>query len=188
MKVILSTQNKHKLKEIRRILKGIKVKGLGIKVKEDGKTFEQNALKKAKAAAKISKSIALADDSGLMVEALNGKPGVKSARFVKGIPTPDKLCLKLLTMMEHKYNRKAKFVCVVAVAYPSGKYKVIRGEVRGKITEKMSGIHGFGYDPVFMPSGYKKTFAQMSPAQKNCISHRAKAFIRVKSYLSKVKI
>ncbi len=175
--ILIATTNKHKLREIRHILKGTRVWGLGIRVKEDAKTFEQNAIKKAKAVARKYKQIVIADDSGLMVDCLKGKPGVKSARFASP-PTPKNLCTKLLREMGKGRRRKgrgAKFVCVIAIVYPSGKVRTVKGICRGKIIHEMRGKHGFGYDPVFVPNGYKKTFAEMKPSMKNRISHRARA-------------
>jgi len=180
--VLVATTNKHKLREIRHILRGIRVWGLGVRVKEDGKTFEENAIKKAKAVAKKDGRIAIADDSGLMVDCLKGKPGVKSARFASP-PTPGNLCMKLLKVMRNAecVTRRAKFVCVIAVVYPAGKARTVKGICRGKITCEMRGKHGFGYDPVFVPDGYKKTFAEMKPSMKNRISHRARALRKLKS-------
>jgi len=173
-KILVATSNKHKLREIRHILKGTRVLGLGTRVKEDGKTFKANAIKKAKAVAKRDGCIAIADDSGLMVDCLGGRPGVKSARFATP-PTPHNLCTKLLGVMRKCVMRNAKFVCVIAIVYPSGKTRTVKGICRGKIIREMRGKHGFGYDPVFVPKDYKKTFAEMKPSMKNRISHRARA-------------
>ena len=181
MEILVATSNKHKLAEIQHILKGIRVEGKGIRVKEDGKTFEENAAKKALTIAKRYKEPALADDSGLMVTCLNDLPGVKSARYASP-PTPENLCQKLLKAMKNSKNRRAKFVCVIALAKPNGKVKYFRGEVKGTIADRMRGTHGFGYDPVFIPNGYKKTFGQMSPAAKNKISHRGRALAKLKRF------
>ncbi|MBI5699762.1 RdgB/HAM1 family non-canonical purine NTP pyrophosphatase [Candidatus Saganbacteria bacterium] len=182
MKLLVATTNKHKLKEIRHIL-GVKVEGRKLNVKENGKTFEENAIKKARAGARKFKQLTIADDSGLMVNCLDGLPGVKSARFATP-PTPKNLCQKLLRVMRRcRANRRAMFVCVIALARPDGRVRTFKGIVRGKIIEEMRGRHGFGYDPVFVPNGSKKTFAQMSPAFKNRISHRARALKMLKSYL-----
>jgi len=178
--ILVATSNKHKLKEIRRILRGTRVEGRGTKVKENGKTFEENAIKKVRSIKLKAGQIAMADDSGLMVDCLGGKPGVKSARFASP-PTPENLCRKLLRVMLRCKSRKAKFVCVIAVAYPSGKIKTVKGICRGKIIHEMRGKYGFGYDPVFIPAGYAKTFAQMKPPLKNFISHRARALRKLKS-------
>ncbi|KAF0134744.1 MAG: ribonuclease PH [Candidatus Saganbacteria bacterium] len=178
MNILLATSNKHKLEEIRHILK-VSIEGCSLNVKEDGTTFEENAVKKAKTVSKKFKCIAIADDSGLMVDSLNGAPGVKSARYASP-PTPENLCGKLLNALKDSKNRKAKFVSVIAIAYPDGKTKTFRGEVKGNIIKEMRGEHGFGYDPVFVPIGYKKTFAEMKPAFKNKISHRHEALIKLK--------
>ncbi|MFC1511255.1 RdgB/HAM1 family non-canonical purine NTP pyrophosphatase [Candidatus Margulisiibacteriota bacterium] len=192
-RIIVATSNKHKLREIRRILR-LRVAGHGVRVKENGKTFEANAIKKAKAVAKkFPGDIVIADDSGLMVDCLGGKPGVRSARFAKP-PTKGNLCGKLLRKIRENQgksrsasrrgSRQAKFVCVIAVVYPSGKVKTVKGVCPGKIIEEMRGQHGFGYDPVFVPAGYKKTFAQMKPAMKNRLSHRGRALKKLEKLLS----
>ena len=184
MKLLVGTTNEHKLKEIQHIL-GTKVEGCGLKVAETGKTFEENAIKKAKAVARKFKTAAIADDSGLMVDCLNGAPGVRSARFASP-PTPYNLCTKLLSVMKNCKNRKAQFVCVIALVQSDGKVKTFKGIVKGRIIDEMRGTHGFGYDPIFVPDGYKKTFAEMSPAVKNRISHRAKALKKLKEMLAGV--
>ena len=180
--ILVATANKHKLREIRHILRS-PVASRQSPVKETGKTFEENAIKKAKAVARKNGCIAIADDSGLMVDCLKGKPGVKSARFASP-PTPKNLCQKLLRVMRLRgANRRAKFVCVIAIVYPSGKVRTVKGICRGKIIHEMRGRHGFGYDPVFVPNGYKKTFAEMKPSLKNRISHRARALHKLKLIL-----
>jgi len=181
--ILVATSNKHKLREIRHILKS-PVVGCSLPVKENGITFEANAIKKAKAVAKKYGETAIADDSGLMVDCLGGRPGVKSARFATP-PTPENLCGKLLKVMRETGCgvRGAKFVCVIAIAYPSGKVKTVKGICPGKIIHEMRGSHGFGYDPVFVPTGYKKTFAEMSPSMKNRISHRGRALNKLKAIL-----
>lgn len=181
--IIVATTNPHKLGEIGQILKGAMVKALGTKVRENGKTFEENAIKKAKALKLKPNQIAIADDSGLMVNCLNGKPGIQSARFADP-PTVHNLCIKLLNVMRWcRGKRRAKFVCVIAIAYPSGKVETVKGICRGKIIDGMKGTHGFGYDPVFVPDGYKKTFAEMKPGFKNKISHRARALRKLKKII-----
>jgi inosine/xanthosine triphosphate pyrophosphatase family protein len=200
MKIIVATQNKHKLREIRHILKS-RVASHDSRVKETGKTFEENAIKKALAIKLKEGELAIADDSGLMVDCLGGKPGVRSARFASP-PTAENLCKKLLRVIDGKgvgkgsgsgeggkgvgigrKNRRAKFVCVIAIAYPSGKVRTVKGICRGRIIYEMRGKQGFGYDPVFVPLGYKKTFAEMKPSMKNRLSHRAKALRKLKSII-----
>lgn len=179
--IIVATSNKHKLREIRHILR-LPANSYQLPVKENGRTFEENAIKKARAVARKTGKIAIADDSGLMVNCLGGKPGVKSARYASP-PTPKNLCRKLLRATAGCKARGARFVCVIAIAYPSGKVRTVKGVVRGRIIREMRGAHGFGYDPVFMPCGYCKTFAEMKPSMKNRISHRARALQKLKEIL-----
>ncbi|MFA4844504.1 MAG: RdgB/HAM1 family non-canonical purine NTP pyrophosphatase [Candidatus Margulisiibacteriota bacterium] len=180
-KIVVATANRHKLREITQILK-LRVTSHESRVTENGKTFEANAIKKVKALKLKPGQIGIADDSGLMVNCLGGKPGVKSARFATP-PTPANLCAKLLRVTKNCPDRGAKFVCVIAIAYPSGKIRTVKGVCRGRITREMQGKHGFGYDPVFRPCGYKKTFAEMSAVEKNRISHRGRALRKLREIL-----
>ncbi|OGC24916.1 non-canonical purine NTP pyrophosphatase, RdgB/HAM1 family [candidate division WOR-1 bacterium RIFOXYB2_FULL_42_35] len=184
MQILVATGNKHKLREVKQILK-LRVTGCELRVHENGKTFEANAIKKAKAIKLKPGQIAIADDSGLEVKALNGKPGIKSARFAGPNPTPEKLCTKLLRVMSNvnEVMRIAQFVCVIAIVYPNGEVKTVKGICKGKIIHEMRGERGFGYDPVFVPQGYKKTFAEMSPVMKNRLSHRGRALKKLKELL-----
>lgn len=182
-KILLATNNPHKVKEIKDILKikGLKILSLldfneKFNVKENGKTFKENAVKKARVAAKKFGLISVADDSGLCVKALNARPGVRSARYVRPPVTSQRLCAKLLKEMEGKPNRRAFFVCSVAISFPDGKVKTVEGRCYGRISEIIKGSKGFGYDPVFIPDGYSKTFAEVSRSQKNKLSHRGRAF------------
>ncbi|OGB90518.1 non-canonical purine NTP pyrophosphatase, RdgB/HAM1 family [candidate division WOR-1 bacterium RIFCSPHIGHO2_01_FULL_53_15] len=181
--IIVATTNEHKLREIGQMLKGRRVTGNGIWVKENGKTFEANAIKKVKAIKLKPGQIGVADDSGLMVDCLGGSPGVRSARFADP-PTPKNLCGKLLRLMKDCRNRNASFVCAIAIAFPNGGIRVVKGIVHGKIADKMRGHSGFGYDPVFIPTGYRQTFAEMAPAEKNRISHRGRALRKLKEIIS----
>jgi len=181
--ILLATTNLGKLKEIRKILKLRRTNFLSysdmpfkIKIIENGKTFQENSIKKAVLSAKKFNIVSIAEDSGLCVDSLDGQPGIKSARFVRPPVTKERLCKKLLSLLKSKKNRKAKFVCSVTVAFPDGRYKNITRYCYGKISDKMFGENGFGYDPVFIPKGYKKTFGQMSDKKKNVLSHRGKAF------------
>lgn len=191
-RLIIATNNEHKLKELREILnpyfKGIlSLKEAGIKHEtvEDASTFEGNALKKAREIAAISGCAALADDSGLTVCALNGEPGVYSARYA-GEPCDDKKNLELvLKKMEGKIDRTASFVCVLALVTPE-KELTARGEVAGELTNSPQGEGGFGYDPIFYVPKYKCTFAQMTPEQKNSLSHRALAAKTLAAKLEKL--
>jgi len=192
--ILLATNNKHKVGEIKKLLniKGLRLLSLSdfpekFSVKEDGITFKQNALKKALSAAKKFKIPCLSDDSGLCVRALSGKPGVKSARFVRPPVTAQRLCEKLLLKMKNVPARKrgAKFVCCVALAHPSGKTVTVEADCPGTIGFEMRGSQGFGYDPVFIPKSMDKTFAQISRGQKNLLSHRGKAFRKIKKEILK---
>jgi XTP/dITP diphosphohydrolase len=191
--LVIATKNRGKVMEIKHLLKPLKLKVLSLPdlkgigdIKENGKTFKANAVKKASAVARKLKTLVMADDSGLQVEALNGKPGIKSARFAGPNPTTKKLCVKLLRLMRGKKNRKARFVCDIAMAMPGGKIKVVEGTCRGRIIDRMLGTNGFGYDPVFVPQGHSKTFAQMNLKYKNQISHRGKALKKAKAYIATI--
>lgn len=178
-KLIIATNNKHKLKELREVLHpyfesilSLEEAGIQHETVEDAATFEGNALKKAREIACISGCAALADDSGLSVKALNGEPGVYSARYA-GEPCNDRKNLELvLETMEGIKDRTACFVCVLALVTPSGELTA-RGEVAGELTYAPQGEGGFGYDPIFYIPQYKCTFAQMTQEQKNQLSHRA---------------
>lgn len=195
MDLIIASKNKGKAKEIKHLLKGLRIKIYSLldypkapTVRETGKTFKENALKKALVIARKFKKLALADDSGLEVIYLNGAPGIRSSRFVRPPVTSKKLCTKLLKKLKGVPGNKrgARFVCVAAVAKPDGKVSVTQGICKGKIAFEMKGNHGFGYDPVFIPSGFKKTFGELSPATKNKLSHRGRAIRKVRKVLKKI--
>ncbi|MBI3315855.1 MAG: RdgB/HAM1 family non-canonical purine NTP pyrophosphatase [Candidatus Omnitrophica bacterium] len=182
--LVLGTKNEHKRRELERLLKGSGVKVLSLKSfpecpepKENGKTFEANARKKATYYSRHTRFLTLADDSGLSVSYLKGKPGVLSARFA-GEPCSyadnNRKLLGLLGSLPSA-RRQAKFVCVMALYDRGLPVKVLRGECTGRISFSEKGRNGFGYDPVFIPKGFKKTFAEIGPAAKNKISHRGKA-------------
>lgn len=182
--IILGTKNKNKLRELQKLLKGASVRVRSLvdfpkcrDVVEDGKTFEANARKKARLYSRHTKGWVLADDSGLMVSYLKGKPGVYSARFAGPGCTYHDNNRKLLRLLMRvpKAKRRAKFVCVMAL-YDNGRFvNTVRGECQGMITFEETGKNGFGYDPVFIPDGFSKTFAELPPSVKNKISHRGKA-------------
>jgi XTP/dITP diphosphohydrolase len=189
VKFVLATKNKGKLIEFRRMLDLPEVELLGmeeipqlknVEIREDGKTFLENALKKAKEVSRRSGMPAIADDSGLVVYALGGRPGVYSARFAGESATDEQNNLKLLQEMRCKTNRKAAFVCVLAVVSPKGRTFIYEGRCEGLITEAPLGNKGFGYDPVFYYPPLKKTFAQMDVEEKNKVSHRAMAIKKLK--------
>ncbi|MFH1710430.1 MAG: XTP/dITP diphosphatase [bacterium] len=189
--LIIATKNKGKVREIKHVLKPLGSKILSLldlpkmpDIKETGKTFEENAVRKAKTIAKKTKELVLADDSGLEVKAMKGKPGIRSARYAGPNPTTIRLCRKLLKEMKDRKDRRARFVCVIVIAGPK-KLRTVKGICSGSITLEMKGRHGFGYDPIFVPDGYNKTFAQMPLKLKNKISHRGKALQKAKAYLAR---
>ena len=194
MELVVATRNKDKLREIKALLKGLRVKVFSLdsfkgvpEVTEDGKTLKDNAIKKAVQISKFLKRFAVADDSGLEVECLDGGPGVYSARFSgkdATYKTNNEKLLKLLKGMLLS-KRKACFRCVIAVANKGKVIGVAEGRCCGKIGFESKGDNGFGYDPVFIPNGFKKTFAQMSASRKNNISHRSKALSKAKNIISK---
>ena len=182
MKLLAATNNKHKLEELTTILQpqGISVisaaQAGGISdVVEDGDTFEANAIKKALATAKEKNMMVFADDSGLCVDALDGRPGIYSARYAGPDATDADRMQKLLGELANKKDRTARFVCVIAIATPKGLIGTARGECVGTIGAKPQGNEGFGYDPLFIPNGYDQTFAELGEDIKNSMSHRGNA-------------
>ncbi len=185
LKIVFATGNAHKLQEINEISKGSGIEFVlppeGFDPIETGTTFEENSYIKAVEASKLSKMIALADDSGLCVDALNGEPGIHSARYAS---TAQDRINKLLTNLAGVTNRNAKFVCAMTLVDELGNVlnKEI-GECYGKIAEHQSGINGFGYDPIFLVDGYGVTMADMSEELKNQVSHRSAALNKMISYI-----
>ena len=180
--IVLATGNRGKVKEFEGLLHGIagRIIGLGDlesppEVVEDGETFMENALKKARTIAKYSGKPALADDSGLAVDALGGKPGVYSARYSGEDATDEKNIDKLLRELGDAEHRSARFVCFLALVTPDGKETVVSGKCEGVILTERRGSGGFGYDPVFYLPEYERTMAEIPPDLKNRISHRARA-------------
>lgn len=192
--IVIATNNAKKLYELRNILDGLNIKaisqseaGIDIEVEETGSTFEENALLKAKAVCEASGLPTVADDSGLEVSALNGEPGVLSARYA-GVGAKDKERYNLLLNNMNgvpEGQRQAKFVCAIAFCMPKGNSFTVRGECDGEITFEPSGTGGFGYDPVFYVKEFGCTFAQLKPEQKSSISHRGKALRLFKERLEK---
>lgn len=182
MKLVIATRNRHKLEEIHAIFD---FQGLEVcsafdfpeipDIVEDGDTLEANAIKKASEICNVTGLPALADDSGLEVEALNGEPGIYSARWAGEGCTYHDNNLKLLRELAGKTNRRARFRTVIALALPGEKPLTVEGSVQGRIIEELRGDQGFGYDPLFMPDGYNRTFAELPAEVKNRISHRARA-------------
>lgn len=192
MTIVLATRNRKKVSEITRIFAGYDVRFLTLdsfpdcpEVEEDGKTFRANAVKKAVHVARCTGCAALADDSGLEVFALGGEPGVFSARYAGEGSNDEKNLKKLLAEMKDllKDDRKARFACCVALALPDGKHKTFTAYANGRIGRKSRGNNGFGYDPVFYPEGFRQTFAEMTDAEKDSLSHRGKALKKLYVYL-----
>ncbi len=180
--LLIATHNKGKAREISDLLRPYVSKfytasDLGLEEPEEtGATFTENAILKAKAAAKISGKVSLSDDSGLAVNALNGDPGIYSARWGGENKDFNLAMKKVSEALEDSKDRSAYFVCVLALAWPDGHTETFEGRVNGEIVWPMRGTQGFGYDPIFQADGYDITFAQMNPEEKHAISHRANAF------------
>jgi len=197
MRIIAATKNKHKIEEIQAITGEFGMEVISraeagvpdIEIEEDGDTFEENSEKKAREIMELCGEITIADDSGLMVDALGGAPGVISARFAGEDGNDLKNNEKLLSLLSNvaPENRTARFVSVITMIYPDGKKIVARGECEGHIIYKPRGSNGFGYDPLFIPNGYDQTFAELSGAEKNHISHRAIALQRLRMKLMEEK-
>ena len=192
MDIILATRNKKKIEEIRRITQGLSLSVLSLadfpdcpEVVEDRDTFEGNAVKKATEIAQCTGRTALADDSGLEVEALDGAPGVYSARYAGASGDDAQNCEKLLSELRDvpDEQRGARFVCCMALAREDGSVHTFFGYARGKIGRERRGTTGFGYDPVFFPEGHDRTFAQMSGEEKDGLSHRGKALEKLVEFL-----
>ncbi len=195
MELLIATNNKGKVREIKEILKGLDMevfsladKGIDVDVIEDGTTFEENSMKKASEIFKIANCITVADDSGLEVDALDGAPGVYSARYAGEGATDEEKYTKLLNELKDVPDEKrtARFVSVVAVILPDGTKTTLRGECEGFIIREPAGSGGFGYDPVFFVPELNKTFSEVTLEEKNQISHRGKAFKKLREYLEKL--
>lgn len=193
--VVLATRNQGKVREFQELLKDHPIEMFGLdkfgpipEVEEDGKTFDDNAYKKAFFTAKVLGLPAVSDDSGLVVEALNGAPGVKSARYAGSGATDEDNIKKLLSEMKDESNRKAAFECVISIAVPSGPALTYEARCEGEITTEIKGSRGFGYDSVFFYPPLEKTFAEISIEEKNKVSHRGKALAEMASELDKIII
>lgn len=191
-KLIFATGNADKMKEIRMILAdsgyeivSMKEAGIDVDIVEDGSTFEENAIIKATAISKVAGCLVLADDSGLEVDAMDGAPGIYSARF-EGVDTPysikNKIIMDRLEGLPEE-ERTARFVCAIAAAWPDGRVETRRGTIEGRIAHEPAGENGFGYDPIFYVPEYGRTTAQLDPEEKNKISHRGKALQMIKEVL-----
>ena len=196
MKLVLATRNQGKVREIDEILKdqnGIELLSLhnypdAPDVIEDGETYEENAIKKASVLAEYTGQLTIADDSGLEVDALDGAPGVHSARYAGENASDQDRIAKLLDALQNipDDQRSGRFVCAMAIAAPLDQVQVVRGVCEGQIIRAPRGESGFGYDPVFVPVGCDKTFAELGDEIKNQISHRAKALGEARQLLSEM--
>lgn len=198
MKLLLATQNVHKIREFREMFRSLKELDIYslldfpkyVPPEETGKTFEENATLKAIHAAKELSMLAVADDSGLVVPALKGKPGVRSRRYASEDATDQENNQKLLKEMKglNEIQRTASYECVLALANPDGLLKAVKGQCEGLIIEEERGSRGFGYDPLFQKLDQKKTFGELDESTKNRISHRRKAFEKLSLYLESLSL
>jgi len=193
--LVLATRNKGKKREFELLFKGLSVEIKGVsefqkipEFEEEGSTFEEIAINKAKFVSKALDLPAIADDSGLTVEALNGAPGIFSARYAGKSATNGQNNRKLLEKMEGKENRNAIFVCSIAISKPTGQVLIYTGRCSGIILHVPAGTNGFGYDPFFYYSPLGKTFAQLSVEEKSRVSHRGQAMRKVKNDFKKIMI
>lgn len=193
-KLVVATQNKKKLEEIKEILRGLDLKisslinyNLTPRIIENGRTFRDNAIKKAVKIARFTKKLTLGEDSGLCVDALEGKPGVYSSRFAGNNKSDARNNAKVLKLLEGKplNKRKAHYVCAVALADKDGLLSVVEGRCNGFIGFELKGKYGFGYDPIFVIPKYKKTFAELGPYIKHKMSHRFRALDKAKKIIQK---
>lgn len=182
MKLAIATNNAHKLQEIHAILSGqfdellsLKDLGIDVDVEETGKTLEENALLKARTIQELCHMPTLADDTGLMVDALNDAPGVYSARYAGEEHNDANNRALLLKNLKNEQNRKAHFATVIAIVYPNGDFITSKGRVEGEILQEERGTEGFGYDSLFYSYELKKTFAEATQEEKNSVSHRGRA-------------
>ena len=190
--IILASNNKDKVKEVKEILKGydiisMKEAGIDVDIEENGTTFEENALIKARAIMKLTGQITMADESGLEIDYLNKAPGVYSARFMGHDTSYDIKNKALIQKLEgvKGSDRSGRFVCAIAVCFPDGREIVKRGTMEGLIAEEIKGDNGFGYDPIVYLPEYGKTSGELAPEEKNKISHRGKALALIKEELDK---
>ena len=188
--IYIGTTNLHKFHEIKDILRDYNVKlemtPKKIEVEEDGESFYENSVKKAYYYGIELSSPVICDDSGLVIESLNGFPGVKSARFMEGKTYKEKM-EELIKRLESFEDKSAKFICVATYFNPKNGILIsAKGEVKGNISQEIKGEQGFGYDPFFVPEGYEKTFGELGEKVKREISHRSRAFRKLFSILKKV--
>lgn len=185
MKIVLASSNEHKVKEINAIVANTGIEFIlppaGFDPIENGTTFEENSLIKARAAWKLTKNWAMADDSGLCIDALNGNPGIYSARYAD---TPQTRIERVLRELEGVKDRSARFVCAMTLINPEGEVALAcKGICEGSIIEEQRGTHGFGYDPIFLLKDSDRTMAELSDKEKNKVSHRANALEQVLEFI-----
>lgn len=188
-KIVIATSNLHKKQEFNELFLHEKIDfltfadlKLNFEIIEDGQTFEENAKIKALKTANYCNETIIADDSGLIIDALPDILNVHSARFMEGEPY-EKKCEEILKRMRNITNRNARFVCCICLVLKNKKYYTFKGICEGKIAYKMTGKKGFGYDPIFIPNGFNKTFSEFSECEKNQISHRGIATLKLKEFL-----
>lgn len=193
-KIVFATGNENKMKEIRMILSDLgmeilsqKEAGIKADIVENGTTFEENAIIKATEVAKFTDAIVLADDSGLEIDYLNKEPGIYSARYMGENTSYDIKNQTLINRLDgvEDEKRTARFVCAIAAAFPDGSVEVVRGTMEGRIGYKISGNNGFGYDPIFYLPQYGCTSAELSPEQKNEVSHRGEGLRKMRKIIEK---
>ena len=191
-KIIFATKNEGKVREICEMLHGTGVELVSLNgienppaIVEDGKTYRDNALKKARIISQFTGKAVLADDSGLEVCVLSGEPGIYSARYAGPNATDEENNVKLLNRLNGipEDKRAASFFCALVLCHPDGHYDLFEAEWKGKIIDDARGSNGFGYDPIFLPSDFGKTAAELPPEIKNKVSHRGQAFEKLKKYL-----
>ena len=196
-KLLLASRNRHKIEELEQMLAHLNIEVISLDdvadmpaIEEDGKTFSENASKKARLTAMHTGFTCLADDSGLVVDALGGQPGVYSARFAGEDADDRKNNRKLMQMLQgfDSERRQARFICVIAISDPQGNICTVEGKCEGRIDYEERGTGGFGYDPLFIPEGYSQTFAELSREEKNRISHRGQALLKARTLLEKIPV
>ena len=194
LKIIFATSNEHKMEEIRMILGDLGAEilsmreaGIAVEIEENGATFAENAAIKVRAIRPFTDAIVMADDSGLVIDALNGGPGVYSARYMEGSPYSERN-RNLIQRLEGKRGteRSARFVCAIAASLPDGRLLTTQGTMEGVIAQEPAGENGFGYDPILYLPEYGMTAAELSPEEKNAISHRGKALRAMREELGKL--
>ncbi|WP_188453483.1 XTP/dITP diphosphatase [Virgibacillus oceani] len=195
--MIIATKNQGKAKEFKDFLAPFDIKAVSLlelpntidDIEETGTTFEQNAALKAETIADITGGPVLADDSGLVIDALDGKPGIFSARYAGESKDDNANIEKVLSELENisLEKRTARFVCVLAMAKPNEVTRFYKGTCDGHIANYPKGEYGFGYDPIFVPNGYSETMAELLPNEKNSISHRKNAFIQLEAWLKGIR-